>query len=83
MWGRVYRNTWWQWDPSLLRSANGAEEVGPLKAEAKAEERKILFQTANLNLNLLLLLEVRNDESAWEEISLFGMWDRNTLYESQ
>ena len=33
MWGRVHCDTRWEWDPSLLWSADGAEEVDFLKQE--------------------------------------------------
>jgi hypothetical protein len=33
MWGRVYRNTWWQWDPSLLQPTGGTEEVERVEKE--------------------------------------------------
>jgi hypothetical protein len=36
-----------------------------------------------LNLNLLHLLEVIIDESTWKEISLLGMWDRDSLYQGR
>jgi len=37
----------------------------------------------NLDLNLLFLSEVMINESTWKEIPLFGMWDRNPLYQSR
>jgi hypothetical protein len=81
MWRRVYCDQRREWNPALLRAADGVEEIGSIKAEIKAKERQTSSQI--FNLNLIPLSGGRCNEPAWKEISLLGMWDGNTLHKSR
>jgi len=66
---RVYCDKRWRWDSPLLRSTDGTKEVDLLN-----NPLSLPFTKGGLG-GYHKLLEVTDNESTWEEISLFGMRD--------